>query len=124
MSDKTLGADAAAVESAGSIAPDAATARPTPGPWTAGDAAWFRGRHRDDTESGKRPITAGDHGVVANVYGKANAHLIAAAPEMYEALIEAERVLRQPPDAHAEIAVLQVIRAALAKADSGAEVAK
>ena len=58
----------------------------TPGPWRAGDAAWYRGRAKDDTESGKRPITAVGHPVVANVYGRANAHLIAAAPDLLDAL--------------------------------------
>lgn len=46
-----------------------------------------------------------------------DAHLIAAAPEMKEALIEVERVLRQPPDAVAEIKVLQVVRAAIRKSE-------
>jgi hypothetical protein len=54
----------------------------TPGPWTAGPPAWFRGQRT--SEDGKRPITAGPAGVVANVYGEGNARLIAAAPELLD----------------------------------------
>jgi hypothetical protein len=56
----------------------------TPGPWSAGPPAWFRGQRTP--EDGKRPITAGAAGVVANVYGAANAQLIAAAPDLRAAL--------------------------------------
>lgn len=56
----------------------------TPGPWVAGGPAWFRGR--SDPAAGKRPITAGTWGVIANVYGESNASLISAAPELLAVL--------------------------------------
>lgn len=57
------------------------TSKHTPGPWAAADkAAWFRGQ--TDPDEGKIAITAGSCGVVANAYGRGNAHLIAAAPDM------------------------------------------
>jgi hypothetical protein len=56
------------------------------GPWVAGKAAWFRGQTVEG--GGKIPITAGAAGVVANVYGVANAHLIAAAPDLLVSLKE------------------------------------
>lgn len=54
------------------------------GPWKAANkACWFRGqRHEDD---GKITISAGEQGVVANVYGRQNARLVAAAPDLLAA---------------------------------------
>ncbi len=57
----------------------------TRGEWKAGEPAWFRGRQ--NPESGKRPITVGEQGVIANVYGKANAEFIAAAPRLLRAVL-------------------------------------
>lgn len=50
-----------------------ASERATPGPWKAGEPAWFRGRV--DPADGKRPVTGTSAGVIANVYGEANAEL-------------------------------------------------
>lgn len=64
-----------------------AAEKATPGPWKAGDAAWFRGQ--TNPEDGKRPISAGANGVMANVYGRANAEFIAAAsPDVVIALLD------------------------------------
>jgi hypothetical protein len=56
-----------------------------PGPWKMGKPAWFHGRNNDETWAGKIPITAGDYGVVANVFGipgQGNARLVTAAPKI------------------------------------------
>jgi hypothetical protein len=60
----------------------------TPGPWVAGEPAWFRGR--TDPSHGKRPITAGAHGVVANSYG-ADADFIVRACNAHDDLVAALR---------------------------------
>jgi hypothetical protein len=50
-------------------------------------AAWFRGqRHPDEGKIAIQPH--GRPGTVANVYGRENARLIAAAPDLLEALID------------------------------------
>lgn len=51
----------------------------TPGPWEDGPPAWYRGR--TNPEHGKRPITAGAEGTLANVYGAGNAAFVAHARE-------------------------------------------
>jgi hypothetical protein len=107
---KILGADAAAVESAGSIASDQlshAAPTHTPGPWVA-ECSTLREAREDGGFSWAHPDSWGPRGWtdetrVGSVYllceggghtglpgsievSEANAHLIAAAPEMYEAL--------------------------------------
>jgi hypothetical protein len=77
-----------------STAPKSNRTTHTPGPWKAGEAAWFRGRANDDTESGKRPITSGAHGVIANVYGSANAEFIVRACNAHDELLAALKELR------------------------------
>lgn len=120
MKDKELlGAQSAtAGEAGGSIAPESATARHTPGLWRVSDGlgSGYLEVVMDDSEPGVC--------VVADIEAQetedeeyANAYLIAAAPEMKEALIAVEHVLRQPSDPDAEIKVLEVVRAALAKAE-------
>jgi hypothetical protein len=56
-----------------------------PGPWKMGKPAWFRGRYNNKPWAGKIPITAGDCGVIANVFGmpgQGNARLVTAAPKI------------------------------------------
>jgi hypothetical protein len=80
-----------------STAPKSNRTTHTPGPWKAGEAAWFRGRAHDDTESGKRPITStapGARGVIANVYGRANAEFIVRACNAHDELLAALKELR------------------------------
>jgi len=62
------------------------TAPHAPGPWKAAPkAAWFRGqRHPDDGKIAIHPV--GGTGTIANVYGRGNARLIAAAPFLLDAL--------------------------------------
>lgn len=88
----------------------------TKGPWTAADkAAWFRGQQHPD--HGKIAISAGPGGTVANVYGRENAALIAAAPDMFEALVQARDWLRGWASAETQLAIIE---AALAKASPSA----
>jgi hypothetical protein len=107
----------------------------TPGPWKAGEAAWFRGRAHDDTESGKRPITStapGARGVIANVYGRANAEFIVRACNAHDGLLEALKSLvneatgflaMADPNAHGQTNLncldlrIEAARAAIAKAE-------
>lgn len=117
MSDNNSGADAAAVENAGSIEPDAATARHTPGPWAwSGNtknkdlhlATVHGGRQfvmtfaRYGMQSGQPRFQVGHRMVDAHdlvVYERhyradviginhPDAHLIAAAPELLAACKE------------------------------------
>lgn len=69
----------------------------TPGPWKAGDPAWFRGRQ--NPEDGKRPLTAELGGVIANIYGAENAaHIAANSPDVTLALIVELRAARAELD--------------------------
>lgn len=77
---KNLGADAAAVVSAGSIDSDAATARHTPGPWAVFDSEIVS--HHTDQHIADAPLEDG----MNPTEWQANAHLIAAAPELLETL--------------------------------------
>lgn len=97
------------------------SAQHTPGPWKDGPPAWFRGR-MDETQ-GKRPINSDDPkaGVIANVYGEANARLIAAAPDL---LAAAERALNFIENTEGEMSETlpsgDLLRAAIAKAKGSA----
>jgi hypothetical protein len=69
-------------------------AKHTPGPWRVGDAGCTVFGPKTDAPSPKtvasitrQPIPSAEH--------RANAALIAAAPDMYEALVEAQGMLRQ-----------------------------
>lgn len=95
----------------------------TPGPWADGPPAWYRGRTNE--AHGKRPINSTSHpaaGVIANVYGEANAALIAAAPDLYAALAELHASVRGEcpsllnEDSGGDAALALRIEAALAKA--------
>lgn len=91
----------------------------TPGPWSAGAPQYARLRRTPDKQ--KRPITAANHPVIANAYGEANARLIAAAPDLLEALIQANNVLEivariSPDDVPRTGSVGQMARDAIAKA--------
>jgi hypothetical protein len=84
----------------------------TPGPWESFGAAVH-------AENG-REIIFGQHNTRSGSAEErdANAELIAAAPEMYEALGYARRLLESyDPLGAAEYSVLENIRAALAKAE-------
>jgi hypothetical protein len=103
--EKHLGADAAEVVSAGSSAPDAAPhAAPThtPGPWSASDTMdqgcmsychpeGCLENHPSGVFQIDGPLWDENYlqAGVAAVRNKCDAHLIAAAPEMYEALKDA-----------------------------------
>ena len=110
MNKKTLGAQSAtAVETASPIAPDAATTRHTPGPWGARFSemggydcmthAWRVGPQRGLPAISVCTIDLSSYGQRAcdfdfkNEQAEADAHLIAAAPEMYEALRDAVAAL-------------------------------
>lgn len=91
----------------------------TPGPWVAADkASWFRGQTHPD--EGKIAITAGSGGVVANAYGRDNARLIAAAPEMLEALKELRDAFKIVSDDDWQHPSYRVALAAIAKAEGRA----
>jgi hypothetical protein len=133
---KILGADAAAVESAGSIASDQlshAAPTHTPGPWVA-ECSTLREAREDGGFSWAHPDSWGPRGWtdetrVGSVYllceggghtglpgsievSEANAHLIAAAPEMYDALKDAINGGFACPEP-----MLDRMRAAIAKAN-------
>ena len=80
----------------------------TPGPWVFHEASWCEGHgdiNSDDWASLACVVTHNEHGkLMRNGEGEANAHLIAAAPELYEALSAFERVkeLWLPPDTVSE----------------------
>jgi len=60
------------------------------GPYTAGLPAWFRGR--TDPTQGKRPITSGKSGVLANAYGPLADYLAALSPEVVGELVKWARL--------------------------------
>lgn len=106
--DKNLGADAAAVENAEPVASEQLShAAPTPGPWVIRfDFNVFGG-------DGRLVASAGGHANNVTPLGtdaenRANAHLIAAAPELLEALKLIVEHFGDP---------LKVARAAIAKAE-------
>jgi hypothetical protein len=87
----------------------------TPGPWRAEvkpdvmTARVFGPKHAD----------GGDYAELFTTTNKANAHLIAAAPEMYEALLCAESALAayQRETGHMHGTVYETVKAAIAKAE-------
>jgi hypothetical protein len=87
-------------------------AKYTPGPWQ-----WY---HPIGAEHNKqRFVSRPGHLAHADVYGEANARLIAAAPELLEALEEAAYMLNDnvsPEDNHDVIDCLNKIRAVIARA--------
>jgi hypothetical protein len=142
--EKHLGADAAEVVSAGSSAPDAAPhAAPThtPGPWSASDTMdqgcmsychpeGCLENHPSGVFQIDGPLWDENYlqAGVAAVRNKCDAHLIAAAPEMYEALkaatgyllnakIDLETGTTKATAIRTIEGGLAVVRAALAKAE-------
>lgn len=98
------GASLAAVDEARSASEgDAAAVRHTPGPWVA---------DRDGIEYSIYAASINDY--IADVWDEANAHLIAAAPELYEAL---KGMLDQPETPEAYDAMMDRAQRALAKAE-------
>ena len=93
-------------------------------PWRAADkAAWFRGqRHPDDGKIAIHPV--GRPGTVANAYGRENARLIAAAPDLLEALILLEREMVLSGNAESRdygwLPAITKTRAAILKATTAA----
>lgn len=79
----------------------------TPGPWKSGAHATIPGRFAIRHESGGV--------IVGHTWDEANARLIAAAPELLEALIEANDHLGGRDELHHKIIAL------IAKATGGAE---
>lgn len=84
----------------------------TPGPWSVYDVGEFPGV---DSDSGESIIVWGDNGDESGVRGMANAHLISAAPELYEALDNILQNTLSNQSERGQIAVMKA-RAALAKA--------
>jgi hypothetical protein len=101
-----------------STQPERQSTKPhTPGPWRA-TVDLFRPPkvfvHAPDSFAVCRVMTAHYHAEVA----RANAHLIAAAPEMYKALCLAEAVYRKNVVVQGEpSSVLDALQAAIAKAE-------
>ena len=121
MNEKNLGADAAEVVSAGSIASDAAShvaPTHTPGPWTVNALENINvgGVFLSDGNTVGR-----DGGFDGCVYMPlADAHLIAAAPELLEALKIAEAYVHlwmTDNTGKEELDDLERIEAAIAKAE-------
>jgi hypothetical protein len=80
----------------------------TPGPWSF---------HCEDGDVGV--YAAGSHTWVADIWGKnvANARLIAASPELLEALIELKQAIEFTPLGIRQIAALEQAKVAIAKAE-------
>ena len=95
----------------------------TPGPWTIGDS----NNSGVDVELGNSNTSAGiyrfDRYNGQEAYSRdecmANAHLIAAAPDMLAALEDAREALNKPPFINSQ--TLKCIDAAIAKAKGGAK---
>ena len=123
MEKNELGATPQRSGEAGFIVTDAATARHTPGPWRIEEQSreWFaRTNHAYRVVSNNKPTY-----FVASVEGwgdicKANAHLIAAAPELLEALkamVASYDGIRDGLTSPVVIAKLRMADAAIAKAE-------
>ncbi len=119
MSEKTLGADAAADVSAGSIALDAAShAAHTPGQWTLRECSHGGMLLRRGDQSGPDRHEQSS----LQILPTADAHLIAAAPELLEALKECSFRLATMIAAHKDFSdanarCLDAATAAIAKAE-------
>jgi hypothetical protein len=121
--EKILGADAAAVVSAGSIDTQSATARHTAGPWMAEFSPATM--HDEDGFWEIAPIGADGHPdwtrevACLSDCNEANAHLIAAAPELLEALVSLTEDfdLAIGGNPNAVDAMWARVKAALAKAE-------
>lgn len=87
------------------------SARHTPGPWRVGDAG-----STVFGAPGSRPLMVASitHRIVPDATQRANARLIAAAPEMLDAL---RLVLRQGEAIHPDMSTLSYVREAIAKAE-------
>ena len=101
------------------------SAKHTPGPWCVKPYNWQRGNVSVFAPKyGRAPYgacvayTPCSDGVGGADGALANAHLIAAAPTMYEALKQIEPILARMygPQA-AELPPMQIVRAAIAKAE-------
>lgn len=120
--EKNLGADAAAVDTARSAeaASPASHVGHTPGPWTV-DHPHVRAAHTAAKNEGRHHSVASvstNRRVFATGEATANAHLIAAAPDLYNALKLAECVYRKNVVAVGEpSSVLDAMQAAIAKAE-------
>lgn len=97
-------------------------ARHTPGPWRIAEPV--RGMRGPEAATGDKIIVGADHVIPAIVYefgdtGKANARLIAAAPDLLAALELALRCLDTDGRTSASAALNAAGRAAIAKATEG-----
>lgn len=82
----------------------------TKGPWRVGDAGHAVFGPKDSGMYPNAPVT-----ILQNLANKGNAHLIAAAPEMFEALLLAEKYF-DDNGGHEAYTWLPKIKSALAKA--------
>ena len=93
----------------------------TPGPWFLDNAEggdWFRYVMAEDSQIGR--VDLGNRGFISQ-HGEANARLIAAAPEMYEAIAAIATAMNLgyiPNEILSEGSpILEGLRAAIAKAE-------
>ena len=88
-----------------------------PGPWAVVDLGYDSGRQVYVADNTGTTVCDCDWSHTDDEC-EANARLIAAAPEMYEALKEAEAELYQvPPADNEQLRTLEIVRAAIAKAE-------
>ena len=97
----------------------------TPGPWYVGTEFYDQGRHiyatqtvRDDEGEEWHPLIATTDDDERLIDWQANARLIAAAPELLEALIEYKRMYEEAQSAGGWQGVYETGNAAIAKATS------
>lgn len=118
--EKLLGADAAEVALAGSIDSDAAShAEPTPGPWKVYDDGTMWVAPLDQDAAIICSLEPHGEEFVYSLEDDANAHLIAAAPELLEALSDLISYLVNCDDTPMRPAMRQQVtkgRAAIEKA--------
>lgn len=127
MTKKSLGADAAAGETARQEVSDAATARHTEGPWRVNPAYDIPAVIANCFPKGSTCVAVvygdGAPEIMARVIASPglpvmpNAHLIAAAPEMYEALKSIAGCKAFTCDCGIPEEVFDSVEAALAKAE-------